>query len=117
LKLPIHFEIILQILPAITFADIADRAPLEIGRGAERHMAALAFDVEQRTALDVVPPRRIVQAQTFHMGSEQGKHADLLTQALIRNFQARGHEEDRRVGIGDDVFDQPVSSVGAELMS
>jgi hypothetical protein len=75
--LPIHFEVIHQILPTIAEADVADRTPGETATACHKQMNVLALCVHQFVITELSARPRVTGAKTAQVRRQQRVKAQL----------------------------------------
>ena len=114
-EFPIHLEIVHQVLPAVAESDVTDGALREIGRAAERHIDVLPLRVEKLPAIQSAPPSRVVFARALQVRCEQSIEPEFSTQLRVQDFQARVHQQNRRVRIDDDFLDEAIAALAVRV--
>jgi hypothetical protein len=71
LKLPVHFEIVHQVLPTIAKADITDGPARETGTARHDEVNVFALSVDEFDSADFGTPSGIARATSGYVRSEQ----------------------------------------------
>src|SRR5207244_8806797 len=95
LKLPIHFEIVHQVLPTITEADVTDGASRETGAACHDQVNVFALSVDEFDTADFRTPRRVVGAASSYVRSQQRVNAQLPSYRFIEYLQFCVHKQHR----------------------
>src|SRR5882672_7608133 len=86
-----------------------------MGQSAKDHVAVIAFDVKKGPAIEFTLPGGVVLAKPAHVRREQSVKAQLFAETLVRNFDTRRHEKDRRVRIRHDILDNAIPARGVGI--
>ena len=109
-KLPVHFEIVHQILPAVAGADIADRPARETGAACHNQVNVFALSVDEFDTADFGTPPGVAGAVARDVRSQQRVESQLPAQRFVEYFDLGVHEQHRPMRIGEDMFYEPIAT-------
>src|ERR1035441_2387392 len=82
-ELPIHLEILGQVCPAITSADVSTRNPRKWNRGTQRHPGSCFFGHEDLAAFELNYTTAVAPPSYFKMGRTQGIETQIGNKRFI----------------------------------
>src|SRR6266498_715150 len=79
LKLPVHFEIVHKVLPAVAETDVADRATREAGAACHDQVNVLALSADEFDTAHFSTPPGIAGAEAVDVRSQQCVESQFMT--------------------------------------